>query len=94
MTVEQARYWAGKGDIPRLESFAPLDPDTNIYHENAFHPRELAHSLFNIGFAVRSVRPKYVFDFKSNLTVSVAFRYLWKLALHIAPAYEVVAVKV
>jgi SAM-dependent methyltransferase len=94
MTAEQAMYWAERLDAPSLHGYAPLDPEFNIYHENAFHPRDLAHSLFNIGFAVRSVKPKYVFDFKSNRPVSLAFRHLSKLALYIAPAYEVLAVKV
>jgi SAM-dependent methyltransferase len=94
MTAEQANYWAERFDAPSLNGYAPLDPDLNIYHENAFHPRDLAHSLFSIGFAVRSVRPKFVFDFKSNIPVSLAFRHLSKLAIFIAPAYEVLAVKV
>jgi SAM-dependent methyltransferase len=94
MTAEQARYWAERGDAPSLRGFAPLDPENNIYHENAFHPRELAHALFNTGFAIRSVRPKYLFDFKENRPVSLVFRYLTGLAIHVAPAYEIVAIKV
>ena len=94
MTAEQAMYWAEKLDAPSLRDNAPIDPELSIYHENAFHPRDLAHSLFSIGFAVKSVRPKYVFDFKSNMPVSLAFRHLPKLAIHIAPAYEILAVKV
>jgi len=94
MTAEQARYWADALDAPSLRGYAPLDPDLPAYHENAFHPRDLAHSLFNLGFAVKSVKPKYVFDFKSNRPVSLAFRHLPTLATFVAPAYEILAVKV
>jgi len=65
-----------------------------MYHENAFYPRELKRALFNIGFAVKSVRPKYVFDFERHVPASLAFRLLPWLALHVAPAYEILAMKV
>jgi SAM-dependent methyltransferase len=66
ITYEQAQFWADRPDPPGLHGYAPLDPQTGTRHENAFHPREMAHALVNIGFAVKSVRPKYVFDFKQN----------------------------
>lgn len=94
MTADQSKYWAEKSDIPSLHSYAPLDSELDIYHENAFHPRDLAHALFNIGFAIQFVRPKYVFDFKSNVPVSMAFHRIPKLALHIAPAFELLAMRV
>ncbi len=94
MTQEQAQFWSNRPDPPSLHSQAPLDPILNIYHENAFHPRDLSHALFNIGFAVRSVRPKSVFDFKRRRAVSALFNAFPRVALMIAPAFEIVAVKV
>jgi hypothetical protein len=94
MTAAQADFWAGRPDRPSLRGYAPLDPVREIYHENAFHPRDLAHALVNVGFAVRDVRPKYVFDFKTKRIASLAFRLLPSLAIHVSPAFEVTAVRV
>jgi 2-polyprenyl-6-hydroxyphenyl methylase/3-demethylubiquinone-9 3-methyltransferase len=94
MTAAQAEFWADRSDRPSLRGYATLDPVREIYEENAFYPRDLAHALVNVGFAIREVGPKYVFDFKTNRLVSHAFRLLPGLAIHVAPSFEIVAVKV
>jgi 2-polyprenyl-3-methyl-5-hydroxy-6-metoxy-1,4-benzoquinol methylase len=95
LTYEELDFWAEQPleDLALLRRHAPLNPEVGIYDENAFRPHELAALLFNLGLAVRSVGPKHVFDFKRNRPVSWLFRTVPRMALYVAPAYEIIAVK-
>jgi 2-polyprenyl-3-methyl-5-hydroxy-6-metoxy-1,4-benzoquinol methylase len=80
-------------DTSYLKHCAPIDPDVCIYHENGFYPKELETILFNAGLVPISTRAKYVFDFKAHLIVSKIFQWFPKFSLHIAPAFEIMAIK-
>jgi SAM-dependent methyltransferase len=76
-----------------LRRRAPVDPDSGQYHENAFSPAEVECLLFNLGLVPVRVAPKSVFDFRPHPFVSWCFRRFPQLALNVAPAYEVLAVR-
>jgi SAM-dependent methyltransferase len=99
MTYEQAERWA---DAPRplleeihkrLRRRAPLNPEDKQYFENSFHPAHLRTILMNSDMAVWWTRPKSVFDFKRRPAVSTVFRLLPGPSMYVAPAYEVLALK-
>ncbi len=85
------------GDVPYEPSLlrrrAPLDPDTGILHENAFHPHEMETILFNMGMVVTRMAPKALFDYRKRPVVTAAFRAVPRLALRVSPAFEITAVK-
>lgn len=95
LTYEQAQFWStrSRSDLASLRTRAPLDPESVIYHENAFYPDELASILQHAGFAIRALRPKYVFDFERRPLVSRLFVQFPRVALRVAPAFEIVAVR-
>ena len=76
-----------------LRNRAPFNPETNIFHENSFYPKELETILFNMGMAVRSVRAKYVFSFRENKLISLLFKHFPRLSLLVSPAFEIFAIK-
>lgn len=80
-------------DPDLLRSRAPLDPDTGILHENAFHPHELETILFNMGMVVTRMAPKALFDYRKQPLVTALFRAAPSLALRVSPAFEITAVK-
>jgi len=80
-------------DTTYLKSRAPIDPDTYVYHENAFYPQELETILFNAGFVPVKTSAKYVFTFRRHLLVSKIFQRLPKISLNIAPSFEIIAIK-
>ncbi|MFX0199395.1 MAG: methyltransferase domain-containing protein [Candidatus Hodarchaeota archaeon] len=89
--------WLEKKRIPFPTDFlrfhAPVNPETGMYHENAFRPLEVETILFNIGLVPVRSNPKYVFDYKKNLIVSFLFKYFPSLSLRICPAFEILALK-
>lgn len=92
ITASKLEYLT-ESDLRWLRTKAPIDPDTNIYHENAFTADEVECILFNMGCIIREKIPKHVFDFRSHPFVSWCFRSFPRLALHVSPAFEVIAVK-
>jgi 2-polyprenyl-3-methyl-5-hydroxy-6-metoxy-1,4-benzoquinol methylase len=76
-----------------LRSHAPIDPETEMYHENAFRSNELEALLFNMGLIPISKHAKYIFDFKQNWPVSLCFKLFPRLSLYISPAFEILAIK-
>lgn len=80
-------------NLRSLRDHAPFDPETGIYHENAFLPTELDTILFNMGVISRSIRPKYIFSFRRHDLVSWLFQHFPRPSLYISPSYEILAVK-
>ena len=100
LSYKEIDYWLKSllenEETKRLLNFrnrAPLDPETNIFHENSFYPQELETILFNMGMAVRSVRAKYVFSFRENKLISWLFQHFPRLSLLASPAFEIFAIK-
>lgn len=87
------KSYLNSSEIEYMQSKAPIDPDTNIYHENSFSPTEIECILFNIGMAIREKSAKHVFDFRRHALVSFCFRLFPQFSLNISPAYEIVAIK-
>jgi 2-polyprenyl-3-methyl-5-hydroxy-6-metoxy-1,4-benzoquinol methylase len=80
-------------DTSCLKNYAPVDPETGMYHENAFHPREIASFLFNSSLVPISIGPKFVFDYKRNLPISWLFKSFRNISLSVAPSFEILAIK-
>jgi SAM-dependent methyltransferase len=92
----EVERWRGHdlSQLQRLREFAPYDIVNSVYHENWFTPKELELLLFHARFAPVSHRAKYVFDFKTRRGASSVFRSFPRLSLLVAPAFELVAVKI